>query len=57
MSEYEQRKARLGYVWIKSRKSGKTYLCPAAAVSNRFEVSEEELGRFGIDESENPQND
>ena len=55
MSEYSQRKASLGFVWIKS-KSGKTYLCPKGSVSSKGEVSEEELRQFGIDESENPQN-
>jgi len=57
MNEYAQRKASLGFLWIKSRRTGKTYLCPSAAVSNRHEVSEEELDQFGIDESDNPQND
>jgi len=57
MSEYQQRKANLGFVWIKSRKSGATYLLPAGAVSNKRDISDEELRKLGIDESQNPQND
>ena len=38
MSEYAQRKASLGYVWIKSRKSGNTYLCAKGALSGKGDV-------------------
>jgi len=57
MSEYAQRKASLGFVWIKSRQSGRTYLCPAGAFDKGHEPSEQELTEHGIDESQNPQND
>ena len=54
--EIRNRKAGLGYVWIRSE-SGTTYLCPASAVVGMHSASDEELSAIGVDESRNPQND
>jgi hypothetical protein len=54
--ETKNRKAGLGYVWIRSE-SGSTYLCPASAVAGMTSASDEELQAIGVDESLNPQND
>lgn len=54
--EIKDRKARLGYVWIRSADTGTTYLCPASHASQLRSASDAELREFGIDESLNPQN-
>ena len=54
--EIKNRKAGLGYVWIRSE-SGTTYLCPAAAATGLNSASDEELRAIGVDESFNPHND
>ena len=54
--EIRDRKAGLGYVWIRSE-SGTTYLCPSAAAAGMHSASDEELRSIGVDESFNPQND
>ena len=54
--EIKNRKAKLGYVWLRSE-SGSTYLCPASAAVGMVAASDEELSAIGIDESLNPQND
>jgi hypothetical protein len=55
--EIRNRKAGLGYVWIRSVDSGTTYLCPAAAASGMHSATDKELQAIGVDESLNPQND
>ena len=57
MSKYTERKQSLGVEWIKSNESGRTYLCPTGAISNRSSASEAELRAACVDESDNPQND
>lgn len=54
--EIRERKAGLGYVWIRSE-SGTTYLCPASAAAGMQSASDEALSAIGVDESGNPQND
>lgn len=54
--QIKNRKAGLGYVWIRSE-SGSTYLCPAAAAAGMTSATDEELSAIGVDESLNPQND
>ena len=54
--EIKNRKAGLGYVWIRSE-SATTYLCPAAAANGMHSATDEELQAIGSDESLNPQND
>jgi len=56
MSYYEN-KSVSGIEWIKSRETGRTYLCPTGAIANKSSASEEELRTSCLDESENPQND
>ena len=55
--EIKNRKANLGFVWIRSAESGTTYLCPTSHASRLSSASEAELREFGVDESLNPQND
>ena len=54
--EFKNRKAGLGYVWVRSE-SGSTYLCPASAAAGMTSASDEELSAIGVDESLNPHND
>jgi hypothetical protein len=54
--EIKNRKAGLGYVWIRSE-SGRTYLCPASAAAGMTSATDEELSAIGVDESLNPHND
>jgi len=54
--EIKNRKAGLGYVWIRSE-SGSTYLCPASAAAGLTSASDEDLSTIGVDESLNPHND
>jgi hypothetical protein len=54
--EIKNRKAGLGYVWIRSE-SGTTYLCPAASASGMHSATDEELQAVGVNESFNPHND
>ena len=53
--ETKNRKAGLGYVWVKASDSGNTYLCPASA--SMTSATDAELQVIGIDESRNPHND
>jgi len=55
--EIQNRKAKLGYVWVKFIDSGHTYLCPAASVADLHSASDAVLSEIGIDESRNPHND
>jgi len=48
-----QYKQDLGFKWIKSE-SGNTYLCPVNLAKS--ELSEEELERYCVSESSNPEN-
>ena len=57
MSNYQQRKQGLGVEWIKSKESGRTYLCPTGAIGNKGSATEDELRAACLDESQNPQND
>lgn len=53
----EARKKKLGYEWIKSKKTGVSYLCPVGSVKDKNKASDEELKKVCIDESMNPQNE
>jgi hypothetical protein len=57
MSEHNERNQKPGFTWVKSRESGRTFLCPIGSISNPEEASEVELCAACLDESENPQND
>lgn len=57
MKEYEERKRSLGIEWIRSSSTGTGYLCPVGIFRGREDVSEEELQKYCVDESSNPQND
>lgn len=56
MSEIIERKQPQGFQWIRSKQSGRTFLCPVGSISNKEGASEEELIARCVDESENPQN-
>jgi hypothetical protein len=53
----EERKKKLGYEWIKSEKTGVSYLCPVGSIEDKRKASDEDLKKVCIDESMNPQND
>jgi hypothetical protein len=55
--DMKDRKARLGFVWIRSADTGTTYLCPASHEKQLRSAADAELREFGVDESLNPQND
>jgi len=55
--ETMEKKARLGFEWIKSQQSGVSYLCPLGSIRDKKNVTEEQLKQVCVDESKNPQND
>lgn len=55
--ENEKKSGKKGYEWIKSDKSGVSYLCPVGSIQNKDGASEEDLKKVCVDESMNPQND
>jgi len=52
-----ERKRRLGVQWIRSEETGESYLCPVGVLEDPNNASEEELRRYCVVESQNPQND
>ena len=52
-----ERKQRLGVEWVRSQKTGESYLCPLGVLEDPKNASEEDLRRSCVVESENPQND
>lgn len=57
MSKSSTIKTRQSFQWIQASDSGKTYLCPAGSFRNTSDLSDEQLRRLCVDESENPHND
>lgn len=58
MSEdQEKTSGKKGFEWIKSDKSGVSYLCPVGSIKDKNAASEEDLKKVCVDESMNPQND
>ena len=55
-NELNSFKKNLGRRWVKAR-SGNTYVCPVDFAKNFPDASEEELRRYCVEESLNPQND
>ncbi len=55
-SKTSEIKSRISVKWIKAE-SGNTYLCPANVMEKLDNPTEEELIRYCVNESENPQND
>ena len=55
MYEYDTKTRASGVKWIKA-KSGNTYLCRTDAVDSSSELTESQLKRLCLDESNNPQN-
>jgi hypothetical protein len=55
--EISNRKANLGFVWVKAVDSGTTYLCPASSAGKLGSASDAELSLIGVNESLNPHND
>ena len=52
-----ERKKKLGYEWIKSDKTGVSYLCPVGSIKDKGKATDQDLKKVCIDESMNPQND
>ncbi len=57
LRKFSNRKANLGFVWVKAVDSGNTYLCPASSVAGLQAASDVALSEIGMDESRNPHND
>lgn len=55
--EVHELKGRQGYSWIRSKGSGKSYLCPTGSIKDRDKATEAELKAACVDESDSPQND
>ncbi len=55
-SKTSEIKSRISVKWIKAE-SGNTYLCPANVMEKLDNPTEEDLMRYCVNESENPQND
>jgi hypothetical protein len=55
-NEYRERKSSLQIDWIKSKQSGISYLCPAGAIRDKANATDELLQAVCIDESKNPHN-
>ena len=53
----QERKHRFGVKWVQSDESGESYLCPVDVLKDLKNASEEELRRYCVVESDNPQND
>jgi hypothetical protein len=52
-----EEKSKKGFEWIKSEKSGVSYLCPVGSIKDKDNATEEDLKNACVDESMNPQND
>ena len=57
MAEVHESKKKTGYEWIKSDKTGVSYLCPTGSIKDKKKATDEDLKKVCIDESMNPQND
>jgi hypothetical protein len=55
--DLKKRKQGLGYEWIKSEKTGTSYLCPVGSIKDKKTATDQELKDVCVDESKNPQND
>ena len=55
--ETQEKKARLGFEWIRSKESGVSYLCPLGSIRDKGKATEAQLKQACVDESNNPQND
>ena len=57
MGEPEKSEGKKGFEWIKSKKSGTSYLCPVGSIKDKTAATDEDLKKVCVDESQNPQND
>jgi hypothetical protein len=55
--EDQDKGKKQGYEWIKSKKSGTSYLCPVGSITDKESATDEDLKKVCVDESTNPQND
>jgi hypothetical protein len=55
--ESQERKAEVGVKWVKADDSDTTYLCKSSDLDNLRAMSDAELRKICLDESQNPQND
>jgi hypothetical protein len=57
MADPEKSEGKKGFEWIKSDKSGTSYLCPVGSIKDKSKATDEDLKKVCVDESQNPQND
>jgi len=57
MENSEERKRSFGFKWIKSNDSGDSYLCPVGTFQDNEDISDDDLEKYCVNESNNPQND
>ena len=57
MESSEERKRNFGFKWIKSNDSGNSYLCPVGRFHDNEKISDDDLEKYCVNESNNPQND
>jgi hypothetical protein len=55
--EKEKSGDKRGFEWIKSDKTGVSYLCPVGSIQDKKNATDEDLKKVCVDESMNPQND
>ena len=55
--EVHESKSKSGFEWIKSKKTGTSYLCPLGSIKDKENATDEDLKKVCVDESNNPQND
>ena len=55
--EDNKSKTKQGYEWIKSGKTGTSYLCPVGSIKNKAKATDDDLKKVCVDESNNPHND
>lgn len=57
MASENRPEGKKGFEWIRSNKSGTSYLCPIGSIKDKSSASDEELKSVCVDESKNPHND
>ena len=57
MADSDKSEGKKGFEWIKSDKTGVSYLCPVGSIKDKSSATDEDLKKVCVDESQNPQND
>ena len=53
----EKKDKKKGFEWIRSQKTGVSYLCPVGSIKDKSKATDADLKKVCVDESNNPQND